>query len=118
LDAVTLEPNDTELDGVTLLELLRDTEFVGVTVDEHDINNGLHDRVADDDGTLLCDILVVADNDIRLNDKLGDMLFEGGLDNVGVILNPRVSVLDVDNECEILGEIEAVCDPLKEPDTD
>ena len=40
---MTLEPNDTELDGVTLLELLRDTEFVGVTVDEHDINNGLHD---------------------------------------------------------------------------
>lgn len=111
-----------EVEGDTLFDLLRDNEFVGVGVDEHDMKSGLHDRVAEADGRLLRDTLILADGDIRLIDALGDLLFDAGIDFVGVRLNPNVGVrlgdaiidivLDIDLVTDELLELERLCDRL------
>ena len=112
-----LDPNNTEFEGVTLFDLLRDTEFVGVGVDEHDMKIGLHDRVAEEDGRLLRDTLVLADSDKRLMDTLGDLLVDAGIDCVPVILNPRVDVRLGDTITDIVLDIDLVMDGLLELDT-
>ena len=45
------------LDGDELFETVTEILLDGVAVDEHDINNGLHDRVGDTDAGLLRDTL-------------------------------------------------------------
>ena len=61
-------------------------------MNEHDLNNGLHDRVTLTDAGLLRDKLLLADGDMRLIDTLGDLLFDAGIDFVRVTLNPNVGV--------------------------
>ena len=115
-DAVLLYPNAAELEGVTLFDLLRDTEFVRVAENEHDLNNGLHDRVTLPDAGLLRDTLLLADGDIRLLDTLGDLLFDTGIDFVRVRLNPNVGVRLGDPITDIVLDIDLVTDGLLELD--
>jgi hypothetical protein len=97
--------------------MLRDTVFVRVAVDEHDLNNGLHDRVTLTDAGLLRDTLVLADGDMRLIDTLGDLLFDTGMDFVGVTLNPKLGVRLGDAIAVIVLELDLVIDLLLELDT-
>jgi hypothetical protein len=86
-------------EGVTLFERLYDTDIVGVAVDEQDMNNGLQDRVADDDGALLRDTLVLTVGDCGNPDCVAlleilcailvETLGEARTESDGVILNPK-----------------------------
>ena len=104
------------MEGVTLFDLLRDTEFVRVAVNEHDLNNGLHDRVTLPDAGLLRETLLLADGDMRLLDILEDLLFDTGIDFVRVRLNPNVGVRLGDAITDIVLDIDLVTDRLLEPD--
>ena len=85
-------------------------------MNEHDLNNGLHDRVTLTDAGLLRDKLLLADGDMRLIDTLGDLLFDAGIDFVRVTLNPNVGVRLGEAITDIVLELDLVSDELLELD--
>ncbi len=131
-DGVILNPNDAERDGLAIfdedtvidldivLEIVMDLDIDSVAVNEHDLNNGLHDRVTLEEGALLRETVLLAEGDFvipnweRLAETLADTLRDACIDNVGVRLDPKDMIGELLTGCDRLGDrvtlLELLCD--------
>ena len=99
-DAVLLLDDDAD----TLLVLVNEAATEGEALNEHDLNNGLQERVTLPVGALLLDALALREDDSRtpepvgLLEKLGelllDLLLEAWTERDGLILSPKDPLRD------------------------